>query len=147
MASNPLIDQGTLNRLRASVVWANNPSLNVTAPYLGREGIRLALEGETTTFINTMTGAVTSPEPYQVINLTINLLKTQTLASVYKTQMELSALIGDGTVYPDARTLPVYSIINCAIQSVRELSFAGEDAGWAVAVKGYYLVNSSLWGQ
>ena len=145
MASNPLIAQGTLNRLRASVVWASNASLNVTAPYLGREGIRLALEGETTTFINTMTGAVTSPEPYQVVNLTINLLKTQGLAAVYKGQMELSALIGDGTVYPDASTLPVYSIINCAIQSVRELSFAGEDAGWAVSIKGYYLVNSALW--
>jgi hypothetical protein len=147
MASNPLIAQGTLNRLRASVVWASNASLNVTAPYLGREGIRLALEGETTTFINTMTGAVTSPEPYQVVNLTINLLKTQGLASVYKAQMELTALIGDGTVYPDASTLPTYSLINCAIQSVRELSFAGEDAGWVVVVKGYYLINSSLWGQ
>lgn len=147
MASNPLIAQGTLNRLRASVVWASNSSLNVTAPYLGREGIRLALEGETTTFINTMTGAVTSPEPYQVVNLTISLLKTQGLAAVYKAQMELAALIGDGTVYPDASTLPTYSLINCAIQSVRELSFSGEDAGWVVAVKGYYLVNSSLWGQ
>lgn len=146
MASNPLIDQGTLNRLIASVVWDNNPGLNVTAPYLGKEGIRLALEGETTTFINTMTGAVTSPEPYQTTSLTINLLKTQNLAAVYKAQMELLATIGQCTIYPDATTLPTYSLINCAIQSVRELNFSGEDAGWVVNIKGYYLCNSALWG-
>jgi|SRR5215472_16204890 len=144
MATNPLIAQGTLNRLRASVVWTSFPQLNVTASFLGREGVRLALEGETTTFINTMTGAVTSPEPYMPVSLVMNLLKTQSLSSLYKQQMELNALLGDGTVRPDSITLPPYGIINCAIQSVRELNFSGEDAGFAVTIRGYYPVNSSL---
>jgi hypothetical protein len=146
MASNPLIDQGTLNRLISSVVVDSDPGLNVTPPYLGKEGVSIALEGETTTFINTMTGAVTSPEPYQVVSVTINLLRTQNLAAVYKAQMELLATIGGITVYPDTTTLPTYSFINCAIQSVRELKINGEDAGWVVNIKGYYLINSSLWG-
>lgn len=46
MATNPLIPQGTLNRVRASVVWPSFPNLNVTASYLGRMGIRLSLDGE-----------------------------------------------------------------------------------------------------
>jgi hypothetical protein len=145
MAGNPLIPQGTLNRVRASVVWPSFPNLNVTASYLGRQGIRLALDGESTLFIPTMTGAVTSPEPYMMITMTMHLLKSQNLAALYKAQMEDTALIGDGTVRPDAATLPVYPIINCAIQSVRELNFAGDDADFAVAIRGYYLVNASMW--
>ncbi len=143
--ANPLITQGTLNRLRASVIWNDNPNLNVTASYLGKDGIRLALDGESTMFINTLTGAVTSPEPYQMITLTIHLLKTQALSSQYKSQMETSALLGNGVVRPDSVALPAYDIVNCAIESVRELNFSGADAEFAVTVKGYYLVNSSLY--
>lgn len=144
-SANPLVPQGTLNRLLASVVWTSFPSLNVTSSYLGKQGIRLALEGESTVFIPTMTGLVTSPEPYMMFTLTLNLLKTQGLAGLYKQQMETLATIGDGTVYPDNTTLPVYQIANCAIESVRELDFSGDDAVYAVTCKGYYLVNSALW--
>lgn len=144
MATNPLVAQGNLNRLRGSVVWPGFPALNVTAPFLGREGISLALEGESTAFLPTMTGAVTSQEVYMMIGLTMHLLKTQALADAYKAQMELNSLLGDGTVRPDAKELSPYAIINCAIQSVRELRFSGDDAGYAVSVRGYYLVNAAL---
>jgi hypothetical protein len=142
---NPLIAQGTLNRLRASVIWPANASLNVVASYLGRGGISLALEGDSTQFIGTMAGVVTSPEPYQMIGLTINLLKSQQLGSLYKTAMETNALIGDGTVRADVTTLPPYQIYNCAIQSVQELRFSGDDAGFVVRIRGYYLLNSTMW--
>jgi hypothetical protein len=143
--TNPLVSQGSLNRLRASVVWPDNPTLNVTASYLGKEGVSLALDGEATTFINTLVGAVTSPEPYQMITLTIHLLKTQGLASLYKSQQETSSLLGSGVVRPDSVALSAYDIVNCAIASVRELKFNGEDAGFMVTVRGYYLVNSNLY--
>lgn len=144
MAANPLIAQGTLNRIRGSVVVAAISALNVTAPFLGKEGISLALEGESTTFIQTMTGAVTSGEPYMMTSVTIALLKTQGLAAQYKAQMENLSTIGDITVYPDSSSLPSYAIINCAIESVREMKFNGEDAGFMVTIKGYYIVNNSL---
>ena len=60
MANNPLIPQGTVNRLRGSVIWNDFPQLNVTAPYLGTDGIGFSLDGESTVFLPTMTGAVTS---------------------------------------------------------------------------------------
>ena len=144
-SSNPLIDQGTLNRLRGSVVWANFPNLNVTSPYLNREGIRLALDGEATAFLPTITGAVTSPEVYQMITLTMNVLKTNGIAAQYQSQMQTTTLLGNGTVITDTSALPAFQIVNCAIESVRELSFAGEDAGFAVVVRGYWIINNDLW--
>lgn len=145
MPANPLVVQGTLNRLRGSITIANFPQLNVTAPYLGKAGISLSLDGDTTLFLPTMTGAVTSPEPYMMATVTINLLKTQALASAYKAQMEATSLIGDFTVRADTSALPDYYMTNGAIQSVRELSFAGEDAGYMVALRAYYILNNNLW--
>ena len=145
MAANPLIDQGTLNRLRGSVTWVNFPTLNVTAPYLNKEGIRLALDGEATTFVPTITGAVTSPEAYQMITLTMNILKTNGLAALYQAQMQNLTTLGNGTVKTDTSSLPVFPLINCAIEGVRELNFSGEDAGFAVIIRGYWIVNNALW--
>lgn len=141
--SDPLVSQGVLNRLRASVIWPDFPALNVTASFLGEEGVRLALEGESTTFINTLTGAVVSPEPYMIVTVTINLLKTQSLSDSYKRQMETFALLGSCTVRPDTSTLSPYQFINCAIESVGELNFNGKVAGYAVNCKGYYPINST----
>jgi len=118
----------------------------VTAPYLGREGIRLAFQGEANTQIPTMTGVVQSPEIYVIADLTLHLLKSQQLSDLYKQQMETNVLIGDCTVRPDTTPLSPYQIINCSIRTVRELNFSGEDAGFAVSIGGYYLVNSSLFG-
>jgi hypothetical protein len=145
MASNPLISQGSLNRLRANLIVPGFPELNVTASFLGKAGISLALEGEATVFIPTMTGAVTSPEPYMMIGLTVNLIKSQSLSDQYKKKMEKSALIGNTTVITDSSTLGSYPLTNCGVQSVRELNFSGDDAGFIITIKGYYLVNSDMW--
>jgi hypothetical protein len=141
---SPLIAQGSLNKLRGSVSWSAYPSLNVTAPYLSKEGIRLALQGESTLYMPTMTGAVTSPEPYMMIEVVIHLLKTQALANQYKQQLELQAAIGDGTVRPDATALGPFQLTNCSIKSVQPLDFSGENAVFAVTVGGYYLINSLM---
>lgn len=143
--ANPLVQYGSLNRLIASLSWQTFPALAVTASFLNREGIRLALDGEATRFLPAMAGAVTSPEPYQMITLTVNLLKTQTLAAQYKAQMENTCLLGNGVVRPDSTVLPPYDVVNCAIEGVREQAYSGEDAGWALTIRGYYLINNALW--
>lgn len=145
MATNPLVAQGSLNRLRGGVGVTDIPALNVTAPYLGKAGITLALEGEATTIIPTLTGTVISGEPYQMCAVTVNLLKTQDLANQWKLQQETLTAIGDIVVTPDASSLGTYPITNCAITGVRELTFAGEDPVMAVTIRGYYAINNSLW--
>jgi hypothetical protein len=146
MAGNPLIDQGVLNRIKGSVVWTAFPALNVTAPYLDRDGINLRLEGEASAQHGTMTGLVQSPEPYMPVSVVIALLKTQNLSNAYKTQMEALSLIGDGVVYPDVSTgLGQYQLENMSIQSVGDLLFNGTTPIWACTLRGYYVINQQLW--
>ena len=144
-ASNPMIPQGTLNRLRGSVKFVSNPTLNVTPSYLVKDGIELALEGEATTVIPTMVGVVTSPEPYMIAQVTINILKTNGLAATFKAQMENTTVIGDIVITPDTSALPTYYVNNASITDVRPMKINGEEAGWSISLRGYYIVNNSLW--
>jgi hypothetical protein len=141
-----IVQQGTLNRLLQAVSWPSFPSLNITAPFVGRAGIRIAWEGNATDFIDTTVGVVTSPAPMQRITVTAELLKSQGLAQLYDTKRMTNALLGNGNVYQDVTTMTPYAILNCGILNVRELSFNGEDASYAVTIGGYMLMNSSLFG-
>lgn len=147
MATNPLVAQGQLNRLIGTVHINAFPGLNVTAPYLGREGIGLALEGDSTTFIGTMTGMVQSPEPYMPATVTVHLLKTQSIALAWKSQLVTQAAIGSVVVYPDTTTLLPFDFFNCAIRRLDPLRFNGEDAGFVLQLYGIYYINNVLWDQ
>ena len=146
--ANPQVPQGTLNRLRASITLTSFPNLNITASYLGREGISLTFDGVVTTPIDSMTGIVPSPEPYQRITVSAHLLKSQALANAYKAQIELNSLLGDVTVRPDVAIgtgIGAYQLSNCYINTVNALKFDGTDAGWIIMIGGIYLINSALW--
>lgn len=145
MATNPLVDQGSLNRLRGNILVVALPTLNVTAPYLGKEGISMALEGQATLMMETMTGAATSPEPYQQCTLTVHLLKTQNIADRWKKQMETDTRLGDITVYPDSSALSTYPLSNCAIKNVSNLDFNGQTVGYIMSIEGTYFINNDLW--
>lgn len=147
MAGNPLIDQGTLNRLLAALVIPDFPELNVTASFLGEDGISIALQGDAVQFIPTMVGQVTSPEPYLAVQISVHLLKSQFLAGLYKDQMEDDSRIGTITVRPDSDAFPTYTFANCAIQSVPQISMNGKDAGYRITIGGYYTINNALWSE
>jgi hypothetical protein len=142
--NNPNIALGTLNRIRASVTWATFPGLSVSASYLSKRGITLSFAGEATVYIDVMTGAVTSPEPYLRATFTLHLLKTQSLANSYKLQMELFSLLGQCTIRPDAATMNPWNLTNCSITGVEGLDFAGTTPEYTVRCGGIYLINSTL---
>lgn len=142
---NPNVRLGVLNRLRATVVFAGNPQLNITASYLGRAGLRLGFIGNLTVLIDAMTGVVTSPEPYLQFTLTCHLLKSQGFTNAWKSQIESSTLLGDLTVRPDATTLAPYQLSNGSIVNQDELDFSGASPDFTIRIGGTYQVNSSLW--
>lgn len=144
MAANPLVFQGVLNKLRGSLSVILFPELNVTASYLGDDGISMAFEGEASAYLPTMTGAVPSPNPYQISTVSIALLRTQNLASVWKAQMETTTTIGDVVIRTDTPTLKDYSILNCTIKGVGEVAVNGRSPLYGLVLQGTYYVNSTL---
>jgi len=148
MAGSPNVSQGTLNRLRASVIIDAHPELNITASFLLPEGIGLSFSGPITTNLPTMTGVVTSPEPYQLVTCTIHLMKSQNLSAAYKSQIENSSLIGTFTIRPDVAAPngpgPWY-INNGTIVNVSPLNFSGRDPGYVVELAGTYNINAAAW--
>lgn len=142
--ANPQVVQGQLNRLLGSVVYADFPALNVTAPYLSKEAINLAFEGETNLLIGTMVGAVTSPAPYIFATATIHLIRTQALAQAYKDQIELNTTMGSVSIVTDSTNLNAFQLNNCVLESLQEVQFDGLQAGLIVRLRGVYSTNSSM---
>lgn len=143
--ATPHIVQGTLNRLLASVVYSDFGSLNVTSPYLAKEAISISFEGELSQLIGTLTGAVTSPEPYIFANVTMHLLRTQALADAYKTQIETNTTMGSVAIYPDNTVLEPFQFNNCVLSNIQEVTFDGTQAGLIIHLRGVYLINSTMW--
>ncbi len=143
--ANNLIQQGTLNRLLASVVYADFAQLNVTSGYLAKEAISIGFEGDTSMLIGTLTSAVTSPEPYMFGTVTIHLLRTQALGNAYKQQIETNTTMGSVTIYPDTQALSPFQLNNCVLQSIQETAFDGNQAGLIVRLRGVYNINSTMY--
>lgn len=139
------VSQGTINRLKASVVYATLPQLGVTAPFLGKAGLSLTFEGEAGQLLPTMTGGVTSPEPYQFATVEIHLLKSQALANAYKDQIETDVNVGTINVIGDAATMEEWQLQNCIIQSEAPGAFDGNNPEFVVRIRGIYYVNRALW--
>jgi hypothetical protein len=137
---------GVLNRLRASVTYSDFPQLNVTAGFLTTEGIRLALEGNATDLLPAMVSLVSSPAPYLAASITMSIVRSSTLAAVYKTQIEDTTLVGLVTIWPDTDVLTPFVINNVALESVREMDMAGMEAAMVVTARGYYNVNTGFFG-
>jgi hypothetical protein len=154
-AGNLNVPQGVLNRVSALVTFNSGVLFQITPYLLGREGIRLTLEGNATDYFPTMTGAVPSPAPFQIATLTIALLKSQPQSDMVKSLFEENTLLGLVTVQPDVsavansyvgggNVLSSYQLQNCVLESVNAMSFAGEEPTWVVTIKGYYEVNAFM---
>ncbi len=144
-SSNPQIAQGVINRIRGNIQIASFPALNVTASFLGDQGFSFTRAGPATTMINTLTGRVPSPEPYQPVDIEIHLVKSQALASAWEAQLQTLSIIGSILVYTDAATMPNYQFTQCAISNIAAISANGKSADYTLTLTGTYIVNNSLW--
>lgn len=144
MAGNPNVALGTLNKVRGALTYADNQGLNVTAPYLGRAGITATPTGAAAQLLPTMTGGVTSLEPYQLYDIVVHTVKTTPLAAAYKAQIESNCAVGDLTYIPDTSAMPNWQFKNCVITGAGEMSSNGTDPEYVVRLQGFYSVNSSM---
>ncbi|WES88777.1 hypothetical protein [Dickeya fangzhongdai] len=143
--ANPLVPQGFLNRVRGALSVTDTPALNVTASYLGKDGISLRPDGAATDILPTMTGTIGSQAPYQQATVTVHLLKTQGLAASYQQRFATDTALGEVVITPDATTFGNYTLQNCYLVNFNELPFTGMDAGYAVTISGYLVTNDNMW--
>ena len=127
---NPLVPQGFLNRVRGALSVTDVPALNVTASYLGKDGISMRPDNAATDIIPTMTGTVGSQTPYQQVTVTVHLLKTQGLGASYQQRFATDTALGEVVITPDASTFG---------------NFNGMDAGYVVTIGGYLTTNDNMW--
>lgn|SRR5690348_11865764 len=142
---NPNISPGTINLLNTSITIPDFPALNITPSFLGKQMVRLSLEGEVTKHLPVAVSVVPSPQIYLVGMVTINLIKSQGLAALYKNQMDTNSILNDITVRSDSTVLPAFDMDQVAIADWREMSFNGEEPDIFVTLRGRYPINSSLW--
>lgn len=145
MAISPNTPQGMLNRLRGSVIIPSNSALNVTSDFLTPEGIEIQPEGNITDLLDTMTGRVGSQAAKQNINVVINLVRSQSLATAYYNQIKKNTALGDLRIISDSSSQPDRTIRNAYIISRPEEALNGTQVKWNVTIGGYEIVNSDLW--
>ncbi|GBQ07521.1 hypothetical protein [Saccharibacter floricola] len=145
MAISPNTPQGMLNRLRGSVIIPSNSALNVTSDFLTPEGIEIQPEGNVTDLLDTMTGRVGSQAAKQNINVVINLVRSQSLATAYYNQIKKNTALGDLRIISDSSSQPDRTIRNAYIISRPEEALNGTQVKWNVTIGGYEIVNSDLW--
>lgn len=143
--ANPMISPGVLNRVRASVKFTDHPELNVSASYLAKEGVEISFQGNIVEPLPAMTGVVQSPQPYVLAQAKIHLLRSQAMAAQYKNQIEEDGIVGDVRLYTDSSTFGEFDLVNTAITSVGDMTFAGGDPGVVITLTGTYYVNSAMW--
>lgn len=145
MATNPNLFPSNLNRIRGSVLVPGNSSLNITASYLGKEGIVIAPQSPVVTQMQGLATIVNSEEPYQLVQVTAMVMKSLALSAAYINQIQQSPTVGTITVTPDTSVLPQFTLYNCAIVNWNQISMAGTQPDFAIVFQGQWNVSNDLW--
>ncbi|NDU91246.1 MAG: hypothetical protein G3I10_01270 [Ferrovum sp.] len=145
MATNPLVSQGTLNRVRCSVVVPAFSSLNITSSFMGKSFATIEFEEPFAEQIKTGTGVVISPEPYVMAKVTVGLLRTQSLASAWLTQAQSASTLGDLYIHSDTSAFPAIYLAQTIIQDLNPGAYDGTDPVSKLILRGVYYVNNDLW--
>ncbi len=141
----PIVPQGTLNRVRCSVIVPNTPALNITAQYMGKSFASISFEGDFTKLIPTGTGGVPSPEPYVMASISVGILRTQPLASSWRSQWESNGALGGLTIHSDTAAFDAFPLSDCVIQHFDPNAFDGEDPVSRLTLMGIYYINNDMW--
>jgi len=145
MATNPTLIPGNLNRIRGTILVPGNATLNVTAPYLGKEGIVIAPQSAVVTQMQGMTSVVNSEEPYQIVQVTAAIMKSLALSAAYLDQIRNAPTLGSITVTSDTTTIPSFTLYNVAITNWSQISMAGLQPDFTVTFQGQFNISNDLW--
>lgn len=144
MAAQTRVSQGVLNKLRGSLSFNDLPELNVTSPFLGKNGITFTMEGDITTDIPTLTGIAKSPEPYVQVSIVCDLNRATSLANDFQSRLQLNSILGDGVFKSDTSNFQTLQLSNISIMRVGELGVNSANVAYGVTFSGTLYINDFL---
>lgn len=142
---NPLIQQGSLNKVLTHVIVTELPQLSITAPYMSKALSTVTFEDDFVDQIGTATGLVNSPQPYVMTSVIINMLRSQSLSALWMAQLLVDSQIGPVTVYSDSTVFPKLTLAQCSVKSVEPGPYDGTDPTTKITLRGVYFTNNILW--
>lgn len=145
MPGNPQVALGSLNKLKASLKFTSNSSLNILPSYMAQAGLTVGFEGQATNYSEVYVGAVPSPNPFILVTIRFGVLKTQVLGPLWKQQVETNTLVGDFVLRPDVQGFPPFDFTNGFIMNPDEIAMNGSSPTFGISLKATYYINSSLW--
>ena len=145
MATNPLINLGNLNRVRASVVFPSYTALNITSSQMGRRFVSLTYDEDFVQQIQQGVGIINSPEPYVFATITCDILRTLPLAQAFITQVESTSVLGTVYVHSDTSSFPRRAVHNASVLKADPGAFDGVNGVLALTIRGIFYPNNDLW--
>lgn len=145
MAANPMIVQGTLNRVLASVIVPSIPTLNITSSNMGKNLLSMEFDEDFTAQIGTATGVVNSPAPYVMSTVNISLLRSQSLSDSWIAQAISTAIIGQIIIVSDTSTFSKKTLNNTSIIKATPGRMDGTDPIVELHLRGVFYLNNNLW--
>ncbi|MHB1644269.1 MAG: hypothetical protein ACYCS8_16745 [Acidithiobacillus sp.] len=143
--ANPLVQQGTLNRVRCSVIVPNFTSLNITSSFMGKSYASIHFEDGFADQIETGTGVVNSPAPYVMGVISVGVLKTLALANAWLEQVQATVILGHLTIHSDTAAFPAIHLRTAVIRDFDPKAFDGTDPVAQITLRGVYNINNDLW--
>ena len=143
--ANPLINLGTLNRVRASVVFPSFTSLNITSSQMGRRFVSLMFDEDFVQQIQQGVGIINSPEPYVMATVTCDVLRTLPLAQAFISQLEQTAVLGPVYVHSDTSAFPKRTVYNASVLKADPGAYDGVNGVLALTIRGVFYPNNTLW--
>ena len=139
--------QGTLNRLKASCIFPNFSGLNINSGNMGKGFVTVSFDGDFDNLLHTATGAVTSPEPYVMATVAVDLLRSQPLSGAWIAQAKSITDLGSMSVFPDVVTtaFPEIDLVNVILKHIDPGAFDGTNPVVRATFQGIYYVNTALW--
>lgn len=145
MPANPNVPLGSLNKLKASLKFTSNQSLNILPSYMSQSGLTIGFDGQATNYSEVYVGVVPSPNPFILVTIRFGVLKTQVLGPLWKAQVESNTLVGDFVLRPDVQGFPSFDFTNGFIMNPDEIAMNGTSPMFGISLRATYQINSSLW--
>jgi hypothetical protein len=145
MATNPNLIPGNLNRVRANLVFPENTTLNIPAQFQAKEGLVVIPQTPVVTQMQGMTTVINSEEPYQLVQVSISVIKSLAISATWISQIQNGPTVGTMTVYPDTSAMAPFTFYNCAITNWNQISMAGLQPDFTIILQGQFNTSNDLW--